>query len=110
MHFLPAHFCCNIYIYVGDVLYNVFAESFQQTRFHVSHSLEYKNGYAIRRRPVVTVGGMPLPFNNLSERELEALANFKPTLTYGQVKQAPPEDFIPAQVAWDKKVMINYYF
>lgn len=85
----------------------------QKTKFHVSHSLDYRNGYAIRKRPEVTVGGMPLPFNNLSERELEALANFKPTLTYGQAKQAPPEDFLPAHVAWDKKVpqlLLSVYF
>ena len=47
---------------------------------------------------------MPLTQNELSEQELDELANYKPTLTYGQAKQAPPEDFVPAHVAWDKKV------
>ena len=47
---------------------------------------------------------MPIIHNQLNEQELDELANFKPTLTYGQAKQAPPEDFIPAHVAWDKKV------
>jgi len=70
----------------------------------VSHTLGYKNGLAIQKRPKVTVGGMPLPHNNLSEDDMRILANYKPTLTYGQARQAPPEDFIPAQVAWDKKV------
>ena len=49
---------------------------------------------------------MRIPYNQLSEQELDELANFQPTLTYGQAKQAPPQDFVPAHVAWDKKV--NY--
>ena len=52
------------------------------------------------------MGGIPIQFNQLSESELDELANFKPTLTYGQAKQAPPEDFVPGHVAWDKKVRI----
>lgn len=44
-------------------------------------------------------------YNQLSEQELDELANFNPTLTYGQAKQAPPEDFVPAHKAWDKKVI-----
>jgi hypothetical protein len=40
------------------------------------------------------------------------LANYNPTLTYGQAKQAPPEDFVPGHVAWDKKVNLldNSFF
>lgn len=76
-----------------------------QSKFHRSHTLGYKNGYALQRRPEVGIGGVPIPYNQLSEQELDELANYKPTLTYGQAKQAPPEDFIPAHVAWDKKVL-----
>ena len=72
----------------------------------------YKNGYALQTRPEVGIGGKPINYNQLSEQELDELANFQPTLTYGQAKQAPPEDFIPAHVAWDKKVNFynNYYY
>ncbi|KAI0215708.1 EF-hand domain-containing protein 1 [Lamellibrachia satsuma] len=76
-----------------------------KTNFHVSHNLTYKNGYALPKRPEVAVGGIPIQYNQLSESELDELANFKPTLTYGQAKQAPPEDFVPGHVAWDKKVL-----
>ena len=55
----------------------------------------------------MAVGGIPIQYNQLSESELDELANFKPTLTYGQAKQAPPEDFVPGHVAWDKKVRIS---
>ncbi|XP_059155901.1 EF-hand domain-containing protein 1-like isoform X2 [Physella acuta] len=82
-----------------------------QMKYHVSQTLGYKNGYAVQKRPERGIGGSQLFYNNLSEGELDDLANFNPTLTYGQAKQAPPAAFIPAHVAWDKKVLkFNGYF
>ena len=61
--------------------------------------------------PTNGIGGDPLPLNQLSEAELDELANFKPSLTYGQAIQAPPEDYVPATVGFDKKVLLfNAYF
>ena len=77
----------------------------QRSKYHRAHSLGYKNGYALQTRPEVGIGGVPLVHNQLNEQELDELANYTPTLTYGQAKQAPPEDFVPAHVAWDKKVL-----
>ncbi|XP_071118908.1 EF-hand domain-containing protein 1-like [Haliotis cracherodii] len=80
-------------------------------KYHRPHSLGYKNGYAIQKRPEVGIGGETILHNQLNEAELDELANFNPTLTYGQAKQAPPEDFVPGHVAWDKKVLrFNGYF
>ena len=42
----------------------------------------------------------------LTQEELDELANYKPSLTYGQTVQAPPEDFVPAHVAFDKRVLL----
>lgn len=42
----------------------------------------------------------------LTQDELDELANYKPSLTYGQAVQAPPEDFVPAHVAFDKRVLL----
>ncbi|CAG5128078.1 unnamed protein product, partial [Candidula unifasciata] len=82
-----------------------------QMKYHVSQTLGYKNGYAIPKRPERGIGGAQLMQNNLSENELDALSNFKPSMTYGQAKQNPPVTFIPAFVAWDKKVLRFYgYF
>lgn len=82
-----------------------------KANYHRSQSLGFKNGYSIPIRPTVGIGGVPIPHNQLNEQELDELANFKPTLTYGQAKQAPPEDYIPAHVAWDKKVLkFNAFF
>ncbi len=61
--------------------------------------------------PSVGIGGDPLKVNQLNEAELDDLANFHPTLTYGRTKQAPPPEFIPGHVAFDKKVLRFYgYF
>jgi len=83
-----------------------------KTRYHVHQTLDYKNGYM---KPVVPVsvgkGGEPIHFNQISQNELDELAKFQPTLTYGQAKQAPPEDFVPAHKYFDKKVLRFYgYF
>ena len=83
---------------------------FQQNKYHLSHSLGYKNGYATQKRPEVGIGGKPIEYNQLNQSDLDHLANFNPTLTYGQAKQAPPEDFIPGHVAWDKKVFVAALF
>jgi len=74
-------------------------------RFHVSNTLNYKNGSMQQKVVRVGLGGEKLYNNQISEQELHELANKMPTLTYGQAKQAPPEVFIPAHVAFDKKVL-----
>ncbi|XP_044274934.1 EF-hand domain-containing protein 1 [Varanus komodoensis] len=76
-----------------------------KTAFHRSQTLGYKNGFAFKRLPTVGIGGNRLYLNQLSQAELDELSNKRPTLTYGQPKQAPPADFIPAHVAFDKKVL-----
>lgn len=82
-----------------------------KNKYHVSQTLDFKNGYRLPTRPTVGIGGRPIEYNQLNEADLDHLANFNPTLTYGQAKQAPPEDFIPGHVAWDKKVLkFNAYF
>ena len=89
------------------ILLSSFNVLLQKSKYHRSHSLGFKNGYAVQPRPTVGIGGVAIPYNELSEQELDELANYKPTLTYGQAKQAPPEDFVPAHVAWDKKVCFS---
>jgi len=71
-----------------------------KTKFHRGQSLGYKNGYKI---PKVE----PCP---LSQEQMDALCNYKPSLTYGHSSQAPPEDFIPAHVAFDKKVLLFFAY
>ncbi|THD18666.1 EF-hand domain-containing protein 1 [Fasciola hepatica] len=83
-----------------------------QTNFHLSNTLSYKNGYQVPKPyPQYGIGGRPLKVNQLTEAELDELANFQPSLTYGKTRQAPPSEFTPAHVALDKKVLRFYgYF
>lgn len=84
----------------------------KKTCFHRSNTLTYKNGYQVPQPyPYVGIGGDPLKVNQLTEEELDELANFHPTLTYGRTRQAAPAPFIPGHVALDKKVLRFYgYF
>ncbi|XP_035176276.1 EF-hand domain-containing protein 1 [Oxyura jamaicensis] len=82
-----------------------------KTSFHRSQTLGYKNGFAFSRLPTVGIGGERLYVNQLSQAELDELSNTRPTLTYGQARQAPPSGFIPAHVAFDKKILkFDAYF
>uniref|UniRef100_D3ZD71 EF-hand domain containing 1 n=1 Tax=Rattus norvegicus TaxID=10116 RepID=D3ZD71_RAT len=82
-----------------------------KTAFHRSQTLGYRNGYAFVRRPTMGIGGDRLPYNQLSPAELDELANKAPILTYGPLKQAAPAEFVPAHVAFDKKVLkFSAYF
>uniref|UniRef100_A0A5K3FLV1 EF-hand domain-containing protein 1 n=1 Tax=Mesocestoides corti TaxID=53468 RepID=A0A5K3FLV1_MESCO len=82
-----------------------------KTRFHRSHTLDYKNGYFMPDPfPSVGIGGYPLKVNQLTESELDELANFHPTLSCGRNKQTPVPEFVPGHVALDKKVLRFYAY
>uniref|UniRef100_A0A4X2L023 EF-hand domain containing 1 n=1 Tax=Vombatus ursinus TaxID=29139 RepID=A0A4X2L023_VOMUR len=78
-----------------------------KTNFHRNQTLGYRNGFAYTRLPTVGVGGDRLHVNQLSQADLDELANKRPTLTFEEPKQVPPSDFIPAHVAFDKKVFLE---
>jgi len=87
---------------------------YNQTKFHVSNSLNFKNGYALQNLPEHGIGGVPLPKPQLTQAELDELSSFKPELTYGQERlDALLDDskFVPAHCAFDKKVLkFDAYF
>ena len=70
----------------------------------MSQSLGFQNGYALASRPLRAVGGDPLLVNQLTDDALDELANTQPTLTYGNSTKPAPVEFVPAHVAFDKKV------
>lgn len=76
----------------------------QKHNFHRRQTLGYQKGYSIAKRPEVGIGEEILHYNQLNEKDLDELANFQPTLTYGQAKPVVANDFVPAHVALDKKV------
>jgi len=80
---------------------------YNQTKFHVSNTLNFKNGYALQNLPEHGIGGVPLPIPKLTQAEIDELSNFKPELTYGQDKldELIESNFVPAHMAYDKKVL-----
>uniref|UniRef100_A0A5F8GG40 EF-hand domain containing 1 n=1 Tax=Monodelphis domestica TaxID=13616 RepID=A0A5F8GG40_MONDO len=74
-----------------------------KTAFPRNQTLSFKNGYACSRVPAVGLGKEPIHVNQLSQTDLDELANKIPTLTYEEPRQTPLADFIPAHVAFDKK-------
>ena len=84
----------------------IFTILLQKTRFHVSQTLSYKNGYSLPLRPQFDVGGSLLPNNQLNEADLDELANTRPSLTYGNQTKPAPVEFVPGHVAFDKKVRL----
>lgn len=70
----------------------------------MAQTLGYKNGYPQKLLPEFSVGSEPLEYNQLSDAELDELAKLNPTLTYGNASKPAPVEFVPAHVAFDKKV------
>ena len=64
-------------------------------KFHKSQTLGYRNGYVIPKTNDVA---------GLTQADIDELANTQPSLTYGKAKPEPPTNFVPAHVAFDKKV------
>ncbi|XP_076872658.1 EF-hand domain-containing protein 1 [Brachyhypopomus gauderio] len=82
-----------------------------RSAFHRSQTLGYKNGYALPRRPTVGIGQQALLSEHLIQSEINQLLTQTPILGYGTATDRPPLDFIPAHVAYDKKVLRFYgYF
>ncbi|KAI9209172.1 uncharacterized protein BJ171DRAFT_560984 [Polychytrium aggregatum] len=73
------------------------------------HSLDYVNGYAVQRAPLLGIGLTPLEERQLpSPEELMSTMGTDPKITYGSkqyhTKKLEPR-FVPAHVAFDKVVL-----
>uniref|UniRef100_A0A8C6V3W4 EF-hand domain (C-terminal) containing 1 n=1 Tax=Neogobius melanostomus TaxID=47308 RepID=A0A8C6V3W4_9GOBI len=79
--------------------------------FHRPQTLGYRNGYALPRRPTVGIGQSPLISAQLRLQEINDLPLQDPEPSYETYDMGQCEDFIPAHVALDKKVLRFYgYF
>lgn len=83
---------------------NSFRDQTKQNH-HVSQTLDFKNGYRQFKGPQFANGGDRLNYNQLNENELAMLQNYKPAMIYGRAKPEAPDNFVPATVAFDKKVL-----
>jgi len=72
-----------------------------KTKYHVSQTLAYRNGYAVPTMPVA---------NPLSGVDLDELQNHNPSLTYGKTAEIPNNSFVPAHVVFDKNVLLFHAY
>ncbi|KAK5852859.1 hypothetical protein PBY51_006697 [Eleginops maclovinus] len=91
--------------------WNITFRDVTKSAFHRSQTLVYRNGYALPRRPTVGIGQDPLLSEQLIQQEISELSSEIPYITHGSYKdQGVVEDFIPAYVALDKKVLRFYAY
>ncbi|XP_069576247.1 EF-hand domain-containing protein 1 [Brachyistius frenatus] len=81
-----------------------------KSAFHRPQTLGYKNGFPLPSRPAVGIGQEPLLSVQLTPHDNTELFAEIPNLTYGPADQAVHADFIPAHVAFDKKVLRYYAY
>ncbi|XP_039982124.1 EF-hand domain-containing protein 1 [Xiphias gladius] len=81
-----------------------------KSSFHRPQTLDYKNGYALPHRPAVAIGQDPLLSEQLLQQEISELSFDTPDITHGSLDEGLSEDFIPAHVALDKKVLRFYAY
>ncbi|KAM9354968.1 EF-hand domain-containing protein 1 [Pholidichthys leucotaenia] len=81
-----------------------------KSAFHRPQTLGYKNGYALPRRATVGIGSQPLLSEQLTQQEINNLDFQELDTTYSAFKKAVHEDFIPAYVALDKKILRYYAY
>ncbi|KAM9704326.1 EF-hand domain-containing protein 1 [Menidia menidia] len=81
-----------------------------KSAFHRPQTLDYRNGYALPRRPIVGIGQDPLLSEQLNQQDINELHFEPPDYTRGPFDQITYKEFIPAHVALDKKVLRFYAY
>ncbi|XP_040017431.1 EF-hand domain-containing protein 1 isoform X2 [Gasterosteus aculeatus] len=81
-----------------------------KSAFHRPQTLTYSRGCALPTRPTVGIGQDPLLSEQLIQQELSELSFETPDVTYGSFDRGLVQDFIPAHVALDKKVLRYYAY
>ncbi|KAM8832923.1 EF-hand domain-containing protein 1 isoform 2-T2 [Spinachia spinachia] len=81
-----------------------------RSAFHRPQTLTYSRGYALAPRATVGIGQDPLPSEQLIQQQISELSFETPDVTYGSFDRGTVEDFIPAHVALDKKVLRYYAY
>ncbi|KAJ6636335.1 EF-hand domain-containing protein 1 [Pseudolycoriella hygida] len=78
---------------------------------HVAHSLDFINGYRIRRTPLLGIGKDVLDEDSIAYIRNSDSTLYDAVLTYGRVKHPPVEPFKPHFVRYDKiKLTFKAFF
>ncbi|KAM9840501.1 EF-hand domain-containing protein 1 [Aulostomus maculatus] len=78
--------------------------------FHRPQTLGYRNGYALPHHPRVGIGQDPLVSTQLKQQENTELSFDTAHLTYGSISNDQYQEFVPAHVALDKKVLCFFAY
>ncbi|CBY33608.1 unnamed protein product [Oikopleura dioica] len=74
-------------------------------RFHLSQSLVYDKGYALKNQPQFKIGGGKVELSKIEPAEIQCLDKEFASLQFSDVGRCEDPGFIPAHVALDKKVL-----
>merc|ERR1712106_156426 len=83
---------------------NTFSDPSKE-RFHVSNTLNFKNGYRTEAQPMHPIGGGTIPQSVISPEDIERIQQEVSSLTVENTAPAPLTPFVPAHLAYDKKVL-----
>lgn len=95
-----------IYLFLSDLAHTSVLNFIptQKSAFHRAQTLSYKNGYALPIRPTVGIGRQPLSSENLLQDHMNQLSIQTAVISDETFTRTRPSDFVPAHVAYDKKV------
>jgi len=73
--------------------------------YHLSQTLGYKNGYAMKNQPMYPIGGGKIELSKIDAADVLALDKEHLELIYSDRERCEIGPFVPAHVALDKKVL-----
>merc|ERR1712139_150585 len=89
-------------------------KNYSQKKFHVSNTLNFKNGYPLPQKPKYGIGGTTLTsIQPMNQAELNELSSLQPEFTTSKEEKTSQEksNFVPGHLAFDKKVLkFDAYF
>ncbi|XP_062267539.1 EF-hand domain-containing protein 1-like [Platichthys flesus] len=81
-----------------------------KSAFHRSQTLHYKYGFPLPHRPGDDIGQDAHLSDQLLQQKINKLTLITPDLRVESLYKIPPEEFVPAHVALDKKVLRFYAY
>uniref|UniRef100_A0A1Y1MUG1 DM10 domain-containing protein n=1 Tax=Photinus pyralis TaxID=7054 RepID=A0A1Y1MUG1_PHOPY len=75
------------------------------TKYHLSHTFDYINGYKIPKLGSPGIGGRELDINSVAHIESNDPVRYDPSLTYGRTRSAALPQYLPHFALYDQKCL-----
>ncbi|KAK5646680.1 hypothetical protein RI129_005144 [Pyrocoelia pectoralis] len=75
------------------------------TKYHLSHTFDYVNGYKIPKHGLPGIGGRDLDINSVAHIESNDPVRYDPSLTYGRTRSTALPQYIPHYALYDQKCL-----